>query len=67
MVTTIKMSQLIDLIIRYVRMARYGAADELESPEEHQEHQTHVIPKIADNKLDDVRARSQKRASDSTR
>jgi hypothetical protein len=61
------MSQLIDLIIQYVRMARYGAADEFESPEGHKEHQTTVIPKIADNKLDDGRAKSQKRASDSTR
>ena len=61
------MSQFIDLIIRYVGMARYGAADELESLEAHQEHQTHVIPKNADNKLDDFQARSQKRASDSFR
>ena len=61
------MAKLIDLIIQLVRMARYGAADEFESAEGRKEHQIHVIPTVADNKLDNFAGQSRKRASDETR
>jgi hypothetical protein len=52
------MAKPIDLIIQLVRMARYGTADEFESAEGNKEYQFHVIPKIADNRLDNSRAKS---------